>query len=159
MITVKWLITSERLNNFKCVAGEEHIDSIITSVNILDNPDVVKWIKRDEFVLTTGYILKDDVELRRSIIRELKETGCAGLGFKIKRFFNSVPAEMIDEANRVGLPLIEMPFYNSFSENSRLIYDEINERKMSYIERQNKFIDKLSELSLGQLNLILHRLV
>ncbi len=145
-ITLEWLISNEQLNNFKCVAGQQYINNVIKSVNILDNPDVVKWIKRDEFVLTTGYIFKDDTALQRSIIRELKDAGCAGLGIKIKRFLNLIPPEMIDEANLVGLPLIEMPFYYSFSDILNLIYDEINLRKLSDLEVQNNFIDKLTLL-------------
>lgn len=143
-ITLEWLISHEQLNNFRCVAGREQLGNVVKSVNILDNPDVVKWIKRDEFVLTTGFVFKDDPALQCSIIRDLKETGCAGVGFKIKRFFQSVPEEMIAEADRVGLPLIEMPFYYAFSDIMYLIYDLINEQKLDDIEMQNKWLDSLS---------------
>ncbi|OPX43630.1 purine catabolism regulatory protein [Ruminiclostridium hungatei] len=145
-ITLEWLLSSERLNNFKCIAGKEYTGNVVKSVNILDNPDVVKWIKRDEFVLTTGYIFKDDAALQRSIIRELRDAGCAGLGIKIKRFLNVIPPEMMEEANLVGLPLVEMPFYYSFSDVLNMVYEEINSQKLSDFEIQYKFLDRLTSL-------------
>ncbi len=145
-ITLEWLLSSERLNNFKCIAGKEYIGNVVKSVNILDNPDVVKWIKRDEFVLTTGYIFKDDSVLQRSIIRELRDAGCAGLGIKIKRFLNVIPPEMIEEANLVGLPLVEMPFYYSFSDVLNMVYEEINSQKLSDFEIQYKLLDRVTTL-------------
>lgn len=143
-MTLEWLINSVELNNFKCVAGKDKLNSPLSSVNILDNPDVIRWIKKDELVLTTGYIFKDNPETQINIIRELKETGCCALGIKIKRFFETIPEIMIEEAEKVGLPLVEVPFYYSFSEISKLIYNKLYSSELNNDLLQYSIINKLS---------------
>lgn len=143
-MTLEWLINNAELNNLKCVAGEKNLNNPLLSVNILDNPDVVRWIKKDELVLTTGYLFKDDPEAQINIIRELKETGCCALGIKIKRFFQTIPKIMIEEAEKVGLTLIEIPFYYSFSEISKLVYNKIYSNELNDDLLQYSIINKLS---------------
>lgn len=143
-MTLEWLINDTELNNLKCVAGKENLNAPILSVNILDNPDVIRWIKKDELVLTTGYLLKDDAEAQINIIRELKETGCCALGIKIKRFFQTIPEIMIKEAEKVGLTLIEIPFYYSFSEIIKIIYNKIYSGELNDDLLQYSIINKIS---------------
>ncbi|MHB8064293.1 MAG: PucR family transcriptional regulator [Ruminiclostridium sp.] len=145
-ITLKWLIYESKIDNLRCMTCPEKLDTPITSVNILDNPDVVKWIKHNELVLTTGYIFKDNPERQRRLIRDLYEAGCAALCIKIKRFFRSIPAVMIDEAEKVGLPLIEIPFFYSFSDISKTVYHGIYSVEMIDVQREQKLVAELSFL-------------
>ena len=92
---------------------------------MLDNPDVVKWIKPNELVLTSGYLLMDDEARQRQLIRDLRQVGCSALCVKTRRFFQSIPEAMLQESERVGLPLIELPFFYSFSDISRVIFQRL----------------------------------
>lgn len=65
MPTLNWLIQESNLNNIRLITGENHILQEIKSVNVLDNPDVLKWFKQNELVLTTGYCFKDNPTLQR----------------------------------------------------------------------------------------------
>lgn len=86
-LTLDWLINRSSLNNLKCLTNTDILSVKIDSVNILDNPDVLKWIKKDELVITTGYIFKDSEDLQFNILRELKNIGCSGLGIKNQKIF------------------------------------------------------------------------
>lgn len=145
-VTLKWLIYESKLDNLRCMTCPDKLETPIASVNILDNPDVVKWIKRNELVLTTGYLLKDNPERQRKIIHDLYEAGCSAMGIKIKRFFKSIPAVMINEAEKVGLPLIEIPFFYSFSDISKAVYRGIYAAEMDDVQREQKLIADLSFL-------------
>ena len=123
--TLRWLIENSSLENLRCLTCCEKLDTPIKSVNVLDNPDVVKWIKPNELVLSSGYLLFDDEHLQRQLIRDLQHTGCAALCVKTKRFFQTIPKVMIEEASAVGLPLIELPFFYSFSDVGRVVYRRI----------------------------------
>lgn len=46
MPTLNWLIRESKLNNLRLITGENHILQEISSVNVLDNPDVLKWFKK-----------------------------------------------------------------------------------------------------------------
>ena len=111
MPTIKWLLKDSGLSNLRLLTSFSHINSPIQSVNVLDNPDVSKWFKKDELILTTGFVLLNNPELQRSIVRDLKEFGCAALAIKIRRFFHSIPEEILDEAAKLDFPIIELPFF------------------------------------------------
>lgn len=145
-ITLRWLINESKLVNLRCVACSDKLDTPIESVNILDNPDVVKWIKHNELALTTGYLIKDNTERQRKIIHDLYDVGCSALCIKIKRFFKSIPDVMIDEAEKVGLPLIEIPFFYSFSDLSKTIYHGIYTMETMTVQREQKLTADLSLL-------------
>lgn len=80
------------------------MDNTITNVNIIDNPDSYDWLSPGDFLLTTGYVFKDDTALQRQFIRELSEINCAGLGVKVQHYWNEIPKRMIEEAEKEDFP-------------------------------------------------------
>lgn len=137
MPTIKWLLKDSGLSNLRLLTSFNHINSPIQSVNVLDNPDVSKWFKKDELILTTGFVLLNNPELQRSIVRDLKEFGCAALAIKIRRFFHSIPEEILDEAAKLDFPIIELPFFYSFSTISKIVFNQLNiEANAQTISRQ-----------------------
>lgn len=143
-VTLDWFIHHSQLNNIKLIVGNNHLHTEITSVNILDNPDVLKWFKKNELILTTGYIFKDDPDLQRNIIREMKEIGCAGLGVKIKRFFKAIPQPLLDEAEKLDFPIIELPFFYGFSEITQTVYNKLYLQKNQQIQQEQQLISELT---------------
>lgn len=143
MATLNWLVNQSQLNNLKFITGENHRAKKIRSVNVLDNPDVLKWLKKDELVLTTGYVFKDDPQLQRQMIRDLKEIGCTALAIKIRRFFRTIPTALIDEAKKLDFPVIELPFFYSFSQISETIFYQIYQEKELTTGQQQQFLFNL----------------
>ncbi len=146
--TVRELISKETLQGLKIVAGDAKIDNVIFNVNTMDNPDAFDWFTTGDFVLTTGFIFKDDPELQVKIIRELADINCSGIGIKPKRFLGKIPACMIEEANRVNLPIVEIPFQYSLSMVSSLINNEIHKREDSALKKLFNIHEALTKCSL-----------
>lgn len=113
--TVSDFLSLSELEGIRLVAGERGIDQLITRTNIMDNPDTFDWLMPGEFLLSTGYIFQKDETLQRQIVRSLAEINCAGLCIKIERYLKKIPACMLEEANRLDFPLIELPFGYSLS--------------------------------------------
>lgn len=126
MPTIKWLLKESGLSNLRLLTSFNHINSPIQSVNVLDNPDVSKWFKKDELILTTGFIFLGNPELQRSIVRDLKEFGCAALAIKIRRYFRSIPEAILDEAAKLDFPIIELPFFYGFSTISQVVFNQLD---------------------------------
>lgn len=108
--TVTDFLALSEIEGTRLAAGAGGVDHVITRTNILDNPDTFDWLMPGEFLLSTGYIFKDDPAVQRQIVRSLAEIDCAGLCIKVKRYLSEIPACMIEEADRLDLPLIELPF-------------------------------------------------
>lgn len=145
-VTLRWLIEGSTLENLRCVACPDRLDQPISSVNILDNPDVVKWLKKDELVLTSGYLLLGQEELQRRMIRELKAEGCAALGVKVHRYFQEIPPVMIEEARRIHFPLLELPFFYAFSDISRVVYNRLAAQSTLTARKEQRMLSGLTTL-------------
>ncbi|MFZ5651817.1 MAG: PucR family transcriptional regulator ligand-binding domain-containing protein [Bacillota bacterium] len=99
-ITLRQAMEIGPLRKAKVVAGQG-LDREITFVNIMEVPDVVRWMKGGELLLTAGFALKDDAGLRRRLIFDLAQKGVAAFGIKQGQYFNDVPADMIQCANQL----------------------------------------------------------
>ncbi|MFF2450059.1 PucR family transcriptional regulator [Neobacillus sp. NPDC058068] len=128
MLTVKELFEIKAIDGIKIIAGEKGINNEISLVNIIENPGAFDWLSPNELLLTTGFIFKDNEDLQKRIIKELSEINCAGLVVKMKRYFDKIPQNMIDEANKYGLPLIELPFEYTLSRVISIINEKASGR-------------------------------
>lgn len=146
--TIKELINKENLHGLKIVAGSLKAENVISNVNTMDNPDAFDWFTTGDFVLTTGFIFKDDPQLQVKIIRELADINCSGIGIKPKRFLGKIPQCMIEEANRVNLPIVEIPFQYSLSFISSSINNEIHRREDSALKKLFSIHEALTKCTL-----------
>lgn len=109
VLTVRQALTLDCLTKAKLMAGHLGLDREIKFVNIMEVPEVVRWMKGGELLLTSGYALPEDVEARKKLIRSMDNKGIAALGIKLGQHLQEIPEELIQEANLVHMPLLELP--------------------------------------------------
>ncbi|WP_175406350.1 PucR family transcriptional regulator [Bacillus sp. FJAT-27264] len=127
----------------KLVAGMNGVTRLIKSLNVIDAPDISDWVKEGEMLFTTAYVIKDSVDDAISLLRKLNQRHSAGLGIKLGRFWDAVPASMVEEADRLGFPLIELPYQYTFSDQMNALLQA--EFKRSTLELQS-VVDKQKQL-------------
>ncbi|KAE9133838.1 hypothetical protein PF010_g2649 [Phytophthora fragariae] len=88
----------------------------------MDAPDIVNWLKYGEVLLTTAFVFKGYPEAEVDLIRRLHSGGCSALGIKVGRYWKAVPEHLIEEADRLGFPLIELPYEYTFSDMMKGLY-------------------------------------
>jgi purine catabolism regulator len=148
-LTIREFLTLEQTQGVRLVGGEGGQDRFITGVNIMDNPDTVGWLQEGELLLTTGYVFKDDPAFQAGLIEQLANRNCAGLGLKIRRYFESIPQRMIELANQYDFPLLELPFKYSLSHISHIAYQEILNRQAVLLEKSQAIHKCLTDVSLS----------
>lgn len=128
----------------KVAAGNRGLNSRIRSVSIMDSPDI-SWLKRGDLLLTTGYVFKDDSETQIKLIQDLAERDCAGLAIKIKRFLSTIPEPMLQEANRLGFPILEISYEQLLSDMLFTLTREILHSESIFNEqvRRKDFFSRL----------------
>lgn len=136
MFTVKEMIEKCGLSDLKVLAGGEGLDNEVSSVTVFDAPDAYRWSKGGEFIITTGYCLKDTPELFEEIIENIKTRGMAGIGIKTERFLHSIPDNVINRANELNVPIIYIPSRYAFIEIinpvlAKIINDQADKLKKS----------------------------
>lgn len=139
-ITLQEALSIYPMSKAKLVAGFEGSNRIIKSINVLDNPDQASNIKHGELLFATAYMLKDAQEDATSLIRKLNERGASGLGIKLGLFWSDIPISMIECANSLQFPLIELPFQHDISDQIQAFYHAEYERNSkvlhSILEKQ-----------------------
>lgn len=120
-------------DELRIVAGRGGLSNKVTHVNIMDNPDALDWFSPGELLLTSGYFFRDSEELQNTVVRRLKEINCPGLCIKPLRYLGKIPKNIIDLADELNLPVIEIPYGMAFSKISNILlelvqgnYSEIN---------------------------------
>ena len=127
MLTVKKFLELPTFHEFKIVAGAGGLDNVISSINIMDNPDALDWFSPGELLLTSGYFFKDSPEIQDHVVRQLRTINCPALCIKPKRYLGNIPENIILLANELNLPVIELPYGMPFSKISNTIKEELSE--------------------------------
>jgi purine catabolism regulator len=113
-LTVEEALSIYPLSEARLIAGSKGKQRIVKSINVMDALEILDWIREGEMLLTTAYLIKDNPEKASSLLQMLNRRGSAGLGIKLCRFWNAVPEALIEEAELLGFPLIELPFRFTF---------------------------------------------
>lgn len=107
-LTVNEACSFGGLKECKLLAGESGLDRIICCVDSMEIPDISQWLQQGEFLVTTGYALKENAEALVQVIEALAEKNGSGLALKT-RFIGEVSQLALKRAEELGIPVFEMP--------------------------------------------------
>jgi PucR family transcriptional regulator, purine catabolism regulatory protein len=143
-LTVEEALSIYPLSEARLIAGSKGKHRIVRSINVMDAPDISDWIKEGEMLLTTAYLIKDNLEEASALLQTLNRRGSAGLGIKLGRFWNTIPEELIAEAEQLNFPLIELPYQFTFSDQMNGLFRAELTRSTSalqtVLEKQKKLM-------------------
>jgi purine catabolism regulator len=137
------------LREARLVAGHAGVGRVIRSVNIMEVPDILDWVKPDELLLTTAYPLREDPAALEQLVPHLLGHGLAGMAIKPTRYIESIPAAMIEDADRLGFPLIELPPPASFNEIIGAVLGVILDIQSVRLQRAAEIHDRFTKIVLG----------
>lgn len=157
-ISLKEILESEELKGVKVVAGSKGLDRIVVNVNIMEVPDIEKWVKAGELLLTTGYAIKDDKDALERLIPLLNSKRLAGLGIKPKRYLTGYTDEMIRTAESLDFPIIEFPQHMSYSDLIQPILGYITNRQAEVLRKIGDANTRLMDIMVNynDLNKVVH---
>ena len=144
--TIKELLQNFPHRSLKLLAGEQGTTRTLHSANIMDAPDVANWVQKDELVLSSGYLFAGAPTQLVGLMEALASAGAAGLALKTGRFLGTLPDEVIDAANRLAFPVIDIPNALSLAE----VMTHINARIARRREEGGKRKTLLQQLRLAQ---------
>ena len=138
------------------VAGRAGLGRRVGRLNVMEVPDIAAWVKPDELLLTTGYALRQELETWAGLIGDLADTGLAGVAFKVGRYVEELPSDMLEEADRRGLPVIELPVDVAFDDVITQVLEAILDTETRLLARSDEALRSLLEIVLagGDLQLL-----
>lgn len=137
-ITVADMLALRELEGADCVAGATGLGRRIERLNVMEVPDITRWVKPHEMLLTTGYPVHGDPGRLMGLLIELDELGLAGLAVKLGRYVEDLPQALLDEADRRGFPLLTLPDDTAFDEVLAVVLSEILNTQSALLARSEE---------------------
>lgn len=103
--TVREATTFGGFQEATLVGGRQGLDRQVEWVRVMETPETPRRLRPGELLLTTGFPVKDDPEAQIDLVDSVVQSGGSGLVVKLGRYIDDVPHQMIDEAERLALPL------------------------------------------------------
>lgn len=124
-MTVTDFLSLDMLSDARILAGASWMDQRrIEWVSVIEVP-VEDFIRRDEFVLTTGVGCGEDPDLFLRFVEEIVQAGAAGLAISVGRHVMTIPKTVTELAEQHHFPLIEIPWSVRFADISRRVISEL----------------------------------
>ena len=122
---IEGLLQHQELTPITIVAGHSGRTNTIHSVTMMDAPDIIPYLREDEFIITTAYHLKNNPAYFKELIAAMAAIRCAGIGIKKNRFLHDIPAEILALSDELGVPFIELPEHLSLGQINLFITETI----------------------------------
>jgi len=147
-VRLRDILNVDLLASAEVLAGESGMDNEITSVNVMEVPDIVDWVRPGELLLTTAYSLADNVEAFNTLLPLLAERGVCGMGIKVKRYIAELPESVIQTANDLAFPIIKIPQDVSYGDLMKRIFTYIIGEQTRLLEQINDFNNQIKDIML-----------
>lgn len=134
-LTIRKAMEIPALAGARLLAGAGGLERVVQRANIMEVPDILPWVKPHELLLTTGYPLRNTPQGLPSLVVDLNARGVAAIGVKLHRYLSQLPGEMIEEADRLGLPLLLLPDAVGFDDILNQVLTGVLNRQASALER------------------------
>jgi PucR family transcriptional regulator, purine catabolism regulatory protein len=147
-ITVREALRIGGLSRCRLAAGEKGLDRSIDSITVMEVPDVIRWLKGGVLLLTSLYPIKDDEQAIGQLVQQLKEAGCAALAVKTAQYVQEIPPTILNEGDRLGLPVIEIDNEVAYLDIMTPLMERILNRRTLGKEQLDSFFQWMTELAM-----------
>jgi len=147
-IPLRQVLTLAPLQHAHIIAGAAGLDRLVRFVNVMEVPDIVAWVKPDELLLTTAYPLRDESAALVELVPQLAEKGLAGLAVKPARYIDAIPSTMVEAAERLDFPLLELPPEISFDDVINSVLSAILNVQALRLQRSAAIHERFTEIVL-----------
>ncbi len=147
-VTVFKALTLNSLRGTRVLAGYAGLENPIRSVSVMEVPDIERWVREGDLLLTTVYPIKDDPRAQETLVPRLAKQGLSGLAIKPSRYIDQVPDAMIEAADQCNFPLLELPAHVSFNDIIIELLTEILEHRAEQLKRSEEINRRFTEIVL-----------
>lgn len=133
-ISLAALVGVDSLKLTNVGAAKSTLNQDISWVAVTELEDPQRFLDGGELVLTTGLRLRSAPEQRR-FARQVQRAGAVGIGFGTGLSHEAVPDALLAEANRWGLPVVQVPYETPFIAIGKLVADAHSADHYTKLER------------------------
>jgi PucR family transcriptional regulator, purine catabolism regulatory protein len=147
-LTVREMLGQDAMRGTRIIAGADGLDRLVRRLNVMTVPNIVRWTKQDEFLLTTGYPLPREPGEFGRLIEQLAAKGLAGLGVKLDEYLAEVPADAVELADRAAFPIVVIPPTSPLDDVLSQTFETIVNRQAAALARRQQIHDAFLRVAL-----------
>lgn len=148
-VPLRDVLKVDTLINTSVLAGDDGLDRVVTRLNVMEVPDIVDWVKPHALLVTAGYPLKDiSPERFVDLIRDLDEREVAGLGIKVGRYVEQLPADVLEAADKLQFPLLSLSAETAFDDLLEQVHIRLTDVQAGVLQRTDELHAALEGLVL-----------
>ncbi|MGH3628239.1 MAG: PucR family transcriptional regulator [Sciscionella sp.] len=158
-LTLRAVCDMSLMEGVSVVAGASGLDRHVSRLNVMTVPDIVRWTKPHELLLTTGYPLRESRDHLGNLVVELGRRSVTALAVKLDRYLERLPEDAMATADRIGFPVLTIPHSLAFDDILSVVLSEIANRQARALLRARDVHEILLRASLdGGLEAVLGEL-
>jgi len=149
-------------SNAKVIGGHNGLQKGIDSFNVMvklpkqhdqvsrDTPNISSWLNKNQLVLTTEVVVNENLHALMEFLKQMNTAQATGLIIKAHTDTElpTLSEPLLDQTNRLNLPLIVLPNDNSIGEIMSQVLSIILNAKQVELERTITIHNKFSRLFL-----------
>jgi PucR family transcriptional regulator, purine catabolism regulatory protein len=147
-LTVREMLGQDAMRGTRIIAGADGLDRVVRRLNVMTVPNIVRWTKQDEFLLTTGYPLPREPGEFGRLIEQLAANGLAGLGVKLDEYLAEVPADAVQLADQAAFPIVVIPSTSPLDDVLSQTFETIVNRQAAALARRQQIHDAFLRVAL-----------
>lgn len=149
-LTVSDALNLGELRKARVIAGRTGLSNVIRHVTVIEVPDAHRWLKGHELIITSFYCLKENPEEQIRMLERLKQHNVSALAISYPSLYmKDIPQQLIDKADELHLPLLELPDDVVYINIIEPVLDEIASRHKSGLEYTLRVNRMFIEMLLG----------
>lgn len=129
-MTVRELVAVPGLG-LRVLAGADALAREIAWAHASEMADPTEFLRGGELLLLTGLNLPAGPEAQREYLRRLADAGVAAVAFGVRMVWPEVPPAMVEAAEELRLPLLEVPRPTPFLAITRAVAQAIHGRELA----------------------------
>ena len=103
------LLMLPALREIQVAAGENGLERKVEHVTVMEVPDIKRWLKGNDFLITSFYSVRKSEKEQCDLIRDLSDTCCC-IAVKTGQYVDRLSENVKKAADECGIPLLEIPF-------------------------------------------------
>jgi purine catabolism regulator len=131
------------------LAGEEGLELPVRWVHISELLDPTPWLSGGEVLLTTGMQL-EGAERQREFVTRLADHQLAGLGFGTGFGHETVPAPLLEAADKLRFPVFEVPYEVPFIAITEAAFTRLVNEQYAVLRRALAAQERLERIVLSE---------
>ncbi|MGN1014866.1 MAG: PucR family transcriptional regulator ligand-binding domain-containing protein, partial [Butyricicoccus sp.] len=129
-VTLRNILEATPLGEAELLAGAGGLDREVRETNIIEVPDACDWMRGGEILFSAGYAFGGDGAQGAKLIRALAKRGITALVLKPGKYMPAVPQEMIETAEQLQFPLLQIPQDKPYSIYMEATFERLRDSRL-----------------------------